>query len=204
MKPSIAGVGINDANYNVCQTETIEGKQRIIWKCPFYTTWAQMINRCYNKNLKFKKPSYVGSETVPEWHYFMTFRSWMIEQDWEGKELDKDLLVPGNKVYGPETCVFISQSLNKFIIHSKGNKNGLPPGVAYKKTINKFVSQYYDKKNCKLYRIGVHDTAEDAHEAWLVFKVKQAIALGEKEKDKRIVEALILRYSNLLKPIEEM
>lgn len=39
----------------------------------------------------------------------------MIKQDWADKQLDKDLINPNNKLYSPETCFFISGTLNRML-----------------------------------------------------------------------------------------
>ena len=46
------------------------------------------------------------------------FKDWMENQDWEGNQLDKDLLFEGNKVYGPKTCVFVTRMVNNFTLDS--------------------------------------------------------------------------------------
>lgn len=46
--------------------------------------------------------------------------------NWEGRALDKDFLVEGNKVYSPSTCVFLPSKLNTFII-TRGNARGQYP-----------------------------------------------------------------------------
>lgn len=107
----ICGFGVNDADY---YTQTKSPR----WRCPYYQTWHSMLNRCYNEKHLRRQPAYLGCSVCGEWHKFSVFKAWMIKQDWEGKELDKDLLVQGNKVYGPETCVFVSGLVNKFITTS--------------------------------------------------------------------------------------
>jgi len=39
----------------------------------------------------------------------------MERQDWEGKHLDKDILIPGNKIYSPDRCIFVSSLINLLI-----------------------------------------------------------------------------------------
>ena len=49
----------------------------------------------------------------------------MENQNWEGLELDKDLLVKGNKVYGPDTCCFIPQAINSLFGQGAKRKKNL-------------------------------------------------------------------------------
>lgn len=46
------------------------------------------------------------------WSTYEEFREWHSKNYVPGWELDKDLLVPGNKEYGPETCRYIPRCLN--------------------------------------------------------------------------------------------
>ena len=116
----IHGVGINDSDYNI---QILNNK--IIWRCPFYTKWEHMLERCYS--LKFHKqyPSYIGCSVCPEWRYFSKFRLWMENKKWEGMDLDKDLLVRGNRVYGPDTCCFLPKAINNLFCSGKKKKNNL-------------------------------------------------------------------------------
>ena len=51
-----------------------------------------------------------------------------MNQPWEGNQLDKDLL--GDKLYSPETCVFIPQWLNKLFTDSGAARGEYPIGVS--------------------------------------------------------------------------
>lgn len=94
----IYGVSVNDADYRLRKEILIEyknGKQKygIIWVCPFLKCWQQMLQRCYSDKYKKQQPSYVGCSVCEEWLTFSNFKRWMEQQDYEGKALDKDLLV---------------------------------------------------------------------------------------------------------------
>ena len=113
MKPKklVCGVGINDADYAVQKLETVgyadgKRKQRLVWVCPYYQTWIDMLKRCYSDKLQERQPTYKGCSVSEEWLTFSAFKVWMEKQDFERKQLDKDLLFEGNKVYSAETCVF--------------------------------------------------------------------------------------------------
>lgn len=196
----IYGVGVNDADYVVQINETLgyteEGKQlqKLVWICPYYSRWKSMLERCYSQVYQKKRPNYVGCSTVPEWHYFMIFRSWMEKQDWQAKVLDKDLLIEGNKIYGPDTCLFITSELNSFLTEKKKSTNGLPVGVDFDKRTGKFRAQI--SENSKNVHIGLFKNAEQAHNAWLQKKIEQAKQLANKQTDIRIINALVSRYIN--------
>ncbi|MCH6545889.1 MAG: hypothetical protein IH796_07795, partial [Deltaproteobacteria bacterium] len=97
LRRKVCGVGINDAGYMI--SNTVNGK--ILQLCPYYTTWKNMFVRCYNKKSLSRDNSYYGCSVAKEWHSFLSFKSWMKEQDWEGLHLDKDIKVYGNKIYSP-------------------------------------------------------------------------------------------------------
>jgi len=196
MRKLVYGVGINDADYAITENIVVDGKNIQMWICPFYRRWKSMLGRCYGQKPLSKNPSYNGCYVLPQWHYFMTFRSWMEKQDWQGKELDKDLLVPGNKIYGPESCVFISQGLNKFLTEVKPSISRYPVGVTFKKRLNKFQAQCHDIIQDKNQYLGLYETAQEAHQAWLSFKLEQAKILAGQQSDPRVAEALISRYKN--------
>jgi hypothetical protein len=81
----------------------------IVTGCPFYGTWSRMLQR--RQNLA-DHPTYRDVTVCEEWKSFWAFKRWMGTKDWEGKELDKDLRIPGNKDYSPDACLFVDRLFN--------------------------------------------------------------------------------------------
>ncbi len=91
--------------------------------------WFKIMRRAYDEETAFIHPTYINCIVSDKWHNLQDFGKWFDENNVDGYHLDKDLKVPGNKVYGPETCVFIPQDINKFFkIHPYKNEN-LPHGI---------------------------------------------------------------------------
>lgn len=194
-KKLVCGIGINDADYKIYQREGAAGKLKITWRCPFYTKWCSMLYRCYGKEYR-SRHTYIDCSVIHEWHYFMTFRAWMIQQDWEGKQLDKDILIVGNKVYSPDTCVFVDSNINSFFLECTSSRGEWPVGVSL--SHGKFQARCWDVSG-KERRLGVYDSPQEAHQAWLTFKLAQARILAAEQTDLRVAAALIDRYENYAK-----
>lgn len=188
----VFGVGTNDANYKV-QIKNNKSSQPS-WICPFYRKWVNLLMRCYCESYKAKRKSYDGATVCVEWHLFSTFKSWMEIQDWEGKDLDKDLLIRGNKVYSPETCVFISIKINSFITDRIRNKGSYATGVSFHKASDRLRSDCRNPFTNKKEFLGTFMDELEAHRAWLTRKDELAQMLAQDESDKRISDALIERY----------
>lgn len=91
-----------------------------------YRLWLSVINRCYRPNRTVQN-SYEDKTVAEVWHNYQNFAAWCRSNKGfyiEGYELDKDLLVAGNKVYGPDTCCFIPGILNRTLI-SYSSDNGI-------------------------------------------------------------------------------
>jgi len=136
-KSSIYGVGINDVD-SPTRWLNADG---ILEKCKFYQKWKGMLERCCSVEFKEKMPSYKNVSVCDEWKLFSNFKNWMVTQDYENKELDKDLLIEGNLVYSPETCCFIDHHLNTLLLENNHIGNELPLGVTFRKSRNKFIAQ---------------------------------------------------------------
>lgn len=192
----VCGVGINDTEYKISRSERVDGKYRIVWSCPFYKRWTKMLERCYSEKWLKDNPHYIGCSVCDEWLYFSNFKAWMLEQDWKDKELDKDILVKGNREYGPNVCVFISRSINSFLIEQEKSRGEFPIGVYFDKSRGKFRATCSVVGTSKNKALGIFKTPEEAHEAWLKFKLMQAKLLASEQKDVRVAEALVKRYEN--------
>lgn len=92
-----------------------------------YYKWKNMVQRCYDKKVHKKyKPEYKDKSVCEEWLNYSNFRIWFDEHYVPCKnnqiDLDKDLLVQGNKVYSPETCVFLLHYQNTMFERSAKDK----------------------------------------------------------------------------------
>lgn len=109
-----------------------------------YKAWANMLGRCYYKKCLDRKPSYNGCSVCDDWLMFSNYKKWYDSHHIEGWHCDKDIIVPNNKIYSPETCVYVPPSINAtFAGNTRASKsiNGLLMGV-YKHG-NRFRVNYY-------------------------------------------------------------
>lgn len=200
----VYGVGINDADYSVRKTKSYtdeSGKRQfqVLWICPYYSKWSSMLNRCYSAKRQKKNPYYMGCSVCEEWLYFSNFRMWMEKQNWEGNELDKDFLVQGNKVYSPETCLFIPQRLNVFF--SKGRKeNNLFTGISYIEKLGKYRVRCCDGTG-KMVCFGYHTDLRAAKQAWK--EAKSKILMQILEEDSVQDEIKVAAFNKLANEIKE-
>lgn len=199
-KSLVYGVGINDADYMVTRYKNINKKKQTIWRCPVYKAWVNMLRRCYSSSLKKMYPTYKDASVCKEWHTFSNFREWMIAQDFQGKALDKDILFSGNKLYSPETCVFVSAKTNA--IFSLIWRESKTFGCTFKKKTGMYevIGCGYKKQITKL---GSFDSYESAQLAWKKFRNDQVMNLAREQTDKRVAEAIISRLLFVLPPAPE-
>lgn len=186
----IQGVGVNDADYSIAKTEN----SKIVWRCPYYRTWTNMLDRAYSDKYKQRQPTYRDVTVCEEWHSFMRFRAWMVEQDWEGKELDKDILFQGNKVYSPDTCVFVDKAVNLFLTDCAASRGEWPLGVCWHERGKKFMSRCCNPFTNEPEYLGLFHCQNQAHLAWKARKHELACRLADIQTDERVAEALRIRY----------
>ena len=181
----ICGLGVNDFHSPIW----VNGAN-----IKSYDTWSSMVKRCYSPVSLEKHPTYRGCSVVPEWLSFSAFESWYRNNYFEGAALDKDLLVPGNKVYGPDTCVFVHPSLNSLLVDSRRNRGNHPLGVCYHKLTQKYMAQVHGAANGRNH-LGLFLTPLEAHQAWQLAKAE--IIENFPTTDPRIRKALDLRVAQL-------
>lgn len=187
----IFGAGINDADYPVavgCRGEKIKYD-------PIYSVWFHMLARCYSPKRQIRQPTYIGCTVAPEWLTFSNFRDWMLRQPWQGRQIDKDILFPGNKVYSPEACVFVTQETNLLLV-DRGNERGEHPlGVTYDKSRGLFKGAV--SKDARTVNLGRFSDPMDAHAAWQREKAKIIREVAAQQDDWRVEIALLARADQL-------
>lgn len=159
-----------------------------------YRKWHNMLTRCYSDSCHKNQPNYIDCTVCPKWHNYSNFKEWAEANyytiDEATMELDKDILIKGNTVYSPDTCVFVPRSINLLVINVKAARGEQPLGVF--KFNDKYVASM--SYNGKQIRIGQYDTPEEAFEKYKEYKEKFLKDIAEQYKDKipvKLYEALV-------------
>ena len=180
----VLGVGINDRSLPA----KVKGKTT-----KEYTLWHAMLKRCYSKPFHEEWPTYIGCSVSDNFKYYHLFHAWCQTQVGFGKEgyqLDKDLLINGNKVYSEDTCVFIPSVLNSILLKKAAGRGLLPIGVT--KNGKGFRARCLVSRKEKY--LGTFDTAELAFKEYKLFKeahIKTQAELYKNEIEPRAYQALI-------------
>lgn len=185
----VFGIGINDLGRDVTWKE--DGKKKV---CSIYRTWQNMLGRCYDLEFHKRHPSYLECYVLDEWLYASEFEKWMLRQDWQGKQLDKDILFPGNKLYSPNTCAFVDQKVNLFIVDTAATRGEWPIGVCWTTRDGAFKAEIRNPFTRRREGLGYYDNPKDAHLAWKKRKHELACIYADQQTDTRIAEALRTRY----------
>ena len=156
---------------------------------------GNMLVRCYSEKYLESNQSYIGTSVCSEWLYATAFKKWMEQQDWDGKCLDKDIIVRGNKLYSPDTCAFVLQATNSFVLARDADRGEYPIGVHLYKHTGKYQAYCENLFTGEREHLGLFSTPEEAHEAWRKRKHELAQLVAATESDPRIVAALKKRYS---------
>lgn len=180
------GFGVNDSDYMIRGYD----KKGNRTACPYYIKWANMIDRCYSVRFQKSSPTYRGCSVTSDWLTFSNFKRWMIAQDWKGKELDKDLLTQGNKVYGKHTCIFVSRQINSLLTSCKASRGAYPQGVHFSKNTNNYRAVI--RENGKHRHIGLFETPEMAHKAYKAAKYKLIADIASKQTEP--LKSALLNY----------
>lgn len=151
-----------------------------------YNTWLQMLRRCYDNKILNKRPSYKDCSVCNEWHNFQNFAKWFEENYYEinGEcmQLDKDILIKGNKIYSPNTCVFVPQRINSLLIKSNKIRGKYPIGVSIDNK-NNFRVFCNNKQEGYTY-IGRYNTELEAFNAYKKYKESYVKQVADEYKDK--------------------
>ena len=174
----ICGVGINDADYSITY-------------CPYYKKWRSIIQKCYGYNTKKNK----GYVVCDEWIIFSNFKKWMEVQDWENKQLDKNILSPNNKIYSPEYCIFVDFKTANLINLGKKKKYNFPIGISYNKKDGRYQCSCNTSEKTNF---GYYKTAIEAHKYWQLSKSKYILEVADKQNDVKVKNALVRISNNIM------
>ena len=185
---TVHGYGINDGKYPA------SAGSRIVKE---YALWRGMLGRCYHRteNRKVAYKSYDGCKVSEFFKYYSNFYVWVRSQKGfliENFDLDKDLLVKGNKIYSEDTCCFVPAEINNLFIKCDRSRGEYPIGVNYHKRVRKYVAKM--RKFKENIHLGYFSKPDEAFNAYKEAKEAYIKSLAEKWKDKidpRVYEALM-------------
>lgn len=153
-----------------------------------------LLERCYRG--REQHGNYVDCTAVAEWYNFQNFAKWCYDQkefDEKGWHLDKDILVKGNRVYGPETCCFVPQEINSLFVLKRNFRGDEPIGVIKNKW-GRFCATCSNKGMMeKSWKGPMRATAEEAFYDYKTYKEMVIKQRADEFKDRispRVYEAL--------------
>lgn len=160
-----------------------------------YSVWNQMFRRVYKPQNDYQIRCYKDVSIDPNWEDFQVFAAWYYQQiECHGEvefqwHMDKDLLIPGNRIYGPNTCVVIPSAVNILFadcFHARGN---LPLGVTRN---GPGYQAQCGKKNKGSRYLGTYKTIAEAQNAYWCAKF-QAIHSAALQYWKYLPEPIAMR-----------
>lgn len=184
-----------DTNGAWIRSYKLDGKQYITKSG---LVWKNMMDRCkIGGKVQQIEPTYIGCHTSTMFGKFQTFTDWHVQQigyEEQRYQLDKDLLVNGNKLYSEDTCVLVPSQLNSFLIACDSARGLWPKGVCFHKATSKFYAQISIGGKRKY--LGLHSTPEAAEVVYNAAKQTETLRwyerlrAGEFIVDERVIESI--------------
>jgi hypothetical protein len=211
----VEGVGINDLS--LCGPHYYwNAEKNDSLAIPEYKMWYEMIRRTSSAKLKQSTPSVANSQCCPAWLHRINFQKWYHSQkvykDSSGKtlHLDKDILVEGNNIYGPDQCALVPQYLNASLrdIFNDSSKYDRLRWVNYKEKTEDMINELNKPYNVKvsylgkLLRGGSYRDEKEAHHVGQILKsesLERLVLVYSKEKCFRqdVAQSILLKAEHL-------
>lgn len=178
-KRFICGSGVNDLNSARNERS--------------YNIWMHLMKRCCGKR---RPKAYKDCKICDEWKLYSNFKKFYDKYcKNDSFHLDKDILVQGNKLYSPDTCVFVPIEINETIQSIWVEDRSLPAGVSMTKC-GKFRARCRKGEGLDREHIGCYDTAEEAFEEYRKAKKERIKEMANRhfrngDIDKKVYDALI-------------
>lgn len=174
-------------------------KKQIIKRKPIdeeiYKVWSHMRDRTSSKSI----PTYKDVKCCEEWDDIINFVTWYennyYEINGERMELDKDILVKGNKIYSPNTCVFVPHRINSLFTKRQNKRGDYPIGVSYDMKSGLYMSRcrVIDSNKSTQKYIGCYSDINEAFNSYKIFKEQYIKEVADEYKDripKKLYEAM--------------
>lgn len=158
-----------------------------------YILWTEMLKRCFCPKERARIKSYANSTCCEEWLSYEAFKEWLEPRYKKGWELDKDILVEGNKHYSPETCLVVPARINCMLV-TRGK------GYYWNKTEKKWHAQIAigTRHHRKTKHLGFFENEMDAKTAYT--SARRELLLSRSAElnavDERILPCLLRRLEN--------
>ena len=181
MEAIMCGIGCRGSENADCKSES-------------YLKWNDMIHRCYNAKFHKRQPQYMECTVCEEWLNYSNFKVWYDQHKVAGMslDLDKDILLKGNKVYSPETCCFVPHAINTLFLNGNKNRGALPLCVHFDKRKGKYRAEMsFIGESIKL---GWFDNTESAFARYKEYKEDFIQDLAEQYRDvlpQKVYEAMM-------------
>lgn len=170
MRPTTCDIGFLGIGPHVSKVKGVQN--------PVHRVWSNMFFRVYSPATPDVARVYAGTSVHSNWHNFQNFAEWYhnqidrfgpVKHRWH---LDKDLLIPGNRVYGPDTCCLIPLEVNELFTDSANARGEYPMGVNFRRTKSgTFEAQCKTPGSNKRY-ISSHNSAWKAQIAYWEYKFR--------------------------------
>ena len=146
-----------------------------------------MLQRCYSPRTEYMKRNYKDCEVSDYFKIFPQFLEW-----WKMKsegisidlQLDKDILIKGNRLYSETTCTLVPRDVNMLLIKRDKARGKYPIGVTYCKKAKRYKAQF--SKFNVITNLGLHDSVEEAFYAYK--QAKEAYIKEVANKYKSVIE----------------
>ena len=179
---SVYGIGyLGEGKYNAKEN----GKHTRV-----YYTWHDMLKRCYDEKFHEKYPTYKDCKVYEEWLNYQKFAEWYYNNYYDVNNevmcLDKDILNKGNKIYSPDNCIFVPNTINVLFVKCDGKRGESVIGATPFK--GKYVVQCClinpETGKSKQEYLGRYYTEIEAFQVYKYYKEKNIKEVADYFKDK--------------------
>lgn len=137
-----------------------------------------MLRRCYDEKYHERQPTYIGCQVSERFLNFQNFGEWYEENYYEIEGeimcLDKDILIKHNKLYSPETCIYVPQTINNLFVKCDKLRGESVIGTTPHHGKYMVRCQMINPKTSKSKNeyLGYYETQEKAFEVYKYYKEK--------------------------------